>query len=531
MHCRQLYIKLSSYVCPKPKHKTIQQKMAFFFAFICLFLVAFVSSLFVKKIKHSQWKLPSSPPKLPIIGNLHQLGGGELPHRSLHELSKKYGAVMLLHFGFSPVVIISSSEAAEEVLKTNDLECCSRPKLLAARQLTRNFRDIAFTEYGPDWKERRKLAVREVFSMKKVQSFGYIREEECNVLVKKLSESAEKQSPVDLSKALFSVTASIILKIAFGVNFEESKFIDKDRIEQLVLEVETVTTRLTFSDLFPSSVGLVIDWLSGQLKRLEKVKVEMDTFFQKVIEDHLKPGRTTHDHQDIIHVMLNTIQKQGNDDSLSWLSTDHIKAILGNIFIAGIDTSAITMIWAMTELARNPKLMKKVQDEIRGCLGKKERITEEDLDKVHYLKLVMKETFRLHPPVPLLLPRETMAHIKIQGYDVPPKTQLQINAWAIGRDPKLWENPDEFNPERFMDSSIDFRGQHFELLQFGSGRRICPGMSMGIPTVELGLLNLLYFFDWEFPEGTTEKDIDAEEAGSLTVLKKVPLKLVPVLHH
>ncbi|XP_010556345.1 PREDICTED: cytochrome P450 71B19-like [Tarenaya hassleriana] len=505
--------------------------MAIFFALLCLFLIAFVSSLFVKKAKHSQWKLPSSPPKLPIIGNLHQLGGGELPHRSLHELSKKYGAVMLLHFGFSPVVIISSSEAAEEVLKTNDLECCSRPKLLATGGFSYNYHDIAFTEYGPEWKERRKLAVREVFSMKKVQSFRHVREEECNVLVKKLSESAEKQSPVDLSKALFSVTASIILKIAFGVNFEESKFIHKDRIEQLVLEVETVAADLTCSDLFPSNVGWFIDWLSGQHKRLGKVCLELDTFLEKVIDDHLKPGRTTQEHQDIIHVMLNMIQNQRKDHSLNWLTTDHIKAILANIFVAGIDTSAITMIWAMTELARKPKLMKKVQDEVRGCLGKKERITEEDLDKVHYLKLVVKETFRLHPPAPLLLPRETMAHIKIQGYDIPPKTRLQINTWAIGQDPKIWTNPNEFNPERFMDSSIDFRGQHFELLPFGSGRRICPGMPMGIATVELGLLNLLYFFDWKLPEGMTEKDIDVEEAGALTVVKKVPLELVPVLRH
>lgn len=176
--------------------------------------------------------------------------------------------------------------------------------------------------------------------------------------------------------------------------------------------------------------------------------------------------------------------------------------------------------------------MKKVQDEIRTVLGeKRERITEEDLNQLNYFKLVIKETFRLHATAPLLLPRETMSQIKIQGYDIPKKTQIMINVYAIARDPKLWENPDEFIPERFVDSSIDYRGLNFELLPFGSGRRVCPGMTTGIAMVELGLLNLLYFFDWGLPEGTTVKDIDMEEEGAVIVGKKVSLELVPIRRH
>jgi len=182
----------------------------------------------------------------------------------------------------------------------------------------------------------------------------------------------------------------------------------------------------------------------------------------------------------------------------------------------------------MTELIRNPRVMKKVQDEVRTVLGeKRDRITEQDLNQLNYFKLVIKETFRLHPAAPLLLPREAMAKIKIQGYDIPEKTQIMVNVYAIGRDPDLWENPEEFKPERFVDSSVDYRGLNFELLPFGSGRRICPGMTMGIATVELGLLNLLYFFDWGLPEGRTVKDIDLEEEGAIIIGKKVSLELVP----
>ncbi|KAL1201022.1 Cytochrome P450 71B24 [Cardamine amara subsp. amara] len=187
------------------------------------------------------------------------------------------------------------------------------------------------------------------------------------------------------------------------------------------------------------------------------------------------------------------------------------------------------MIWA--ELVKNPRVMKKAQEEIQTCIGIKanERIEEEDLDKLQYLKLVVKETLRLHPPAPLLLPRETMSHIKIQGYDIPPKSLLMVNAWSIGRDPKYWENPEEFNPERFIDSPMDYKGHNFELLPFGSGRRICPGMVSAIATIEFSLLNLLYFFDWKLPD--EKKDMDVEEYGDVTIVKKVPLVVVPILRH
>ena len=202
-----------------------------------------------------------------------------------------------------------------------------------------------------------------------------------------------------------------------------------------------------------------------------------------------------------------------------------------DLFLAGVDTGAITLTWAMTELARNPRIMKKAQVEVRSSIGKKGKVTEGDVDQLHYLKMVVKETLRLHPPAPLLVPRETMSHFEINGYHIYPKTQVHVNVWAIGRDPNLWKNPEEFLPERFMDNSVDFRGQHFELLPFGAGRRICPGMYMAIATVELALANLLYRFNWNLPNGMREADINMEEAAGITVRKKFALNLVPILHH
>lgn len=204
-----------------------------------------------------------------------------------------------------------------------------------------------------------------------------------------------------------------------------------------------------------------------------------------------------------------------------------------NIFLAGLDTSSITIVWAMAELAKNSKLMKKAQEEIRSYIGRRRKVRESDVEELPYLKMIVKETLRLHPPAPLLLPRETISHFQIQGYDFYPKTMVQINAWAIGRDPKYWKNPEEFDPERFAESCVDYRGQHFEFLPFGAGRRICPGLNMGVKIVELALVNLLYHFDWKLPLGMKEEDLDMEEISgfSLTIYKKLPLQLLPFSYH
>ncbi|KAK8481821.1 hypothetical protein V6N11_032987 [Hibiscus sabdariffa] len=282
------------------------------------------------------------------------------------------------------------------------------------------------------------------------------------------------------------------------------------------------------SDFFPY-VGNVIDWFTGFHRRLENTFHELDAVFQQIIDDHLKSGATMHEHnqEDIVDVLLRMVKDQTKNDAVH-LTKDHIKAILMDIFVAGIDTSAITIIWAMTELARKPTAMKNAQDEIRSCVGKKGKLAENDVSQLKYLKMIIKETLRLHPPGPLLLPRETASHLKIGDYDIYPKTRIAVNVWAIGRDPDIWNNPEEFIPERFEDSVIDLKGQHFELLPFGAGRRICPGMNMGMAVLELALANLLYFFDWKVPSGM---EIDMEEGVTISLGKKTALMLVPIKYN
>uniref|UniRef100_M1DG84 Cytochrome P450 n=2 Tax=Solanum tuberosum TaxID=4113 RepID=M1DG84_SOLTU len=185
----------------------------------------------------------------------------------------------------------------------------------------------------------------------------------------------------------------------------------------------------------------------------------------------------------------------------------------------------------MTALIAKPNAMKKVQAEIREFVGKKSIVNEEDIQNLPYFKLVIKETFRLYPTTTLLLPRETMQNSILEGYEIKPKTIIYVNVWAIARDPEIWENPEEFIPERFLNSDIDFKGQNFELLPFGAGRRGCPAIALGVATVELVLSNLLYAFDWELPRGMNKEDIDTDVLPGLTMHKKKPLCLVSRNYH
>ena len=197
------------------------------------------------------------------------------------------------------------------------------------------------------------------------------------------------------------------------------------------------------------------------------------------------------------------------------------------MFGAGIQTTAASLEWAMSELMRNPRVREKAQAEIRQNFRGRETIHEIDVKELGYLKSVIKETLRLHPPLPLLIPRECRETSIIGGYEIPMKTKVIVNAWAIGRDPKHWHDAESFIPERFHHSSVDFRGANFKYIPSGAGRRICPGISFGLANIEFALAKLLYHFNWELPNGMKPEELDMDETFGFVAGRKNNLKLIP----
>nr|CAB3497466.1 unnamed protein product [Digitaria exilis] len=499
---------------------------------VLLVVVPLVFLLFATRRRIRSWRrlrLPPGPPRLPILGNLHQLGA--LPHQSLRDLARRHGPAMLLRLGSVPTLVVSSSAAAREVMKAHDADCCSRPDTPGARRLSYDHKDVAFAPYSEYWREMRKLFVVEFLSMRRVQAASYAREAEVDKLVARLAAMAGGE-PVQLEDHAFGLMDGVIGTVAFGNIYGTEQFKHKKTFHEVLDEAMSAKAGFSAEDYYPNALGRIVDRLTGAAARREKVFRDLDAFFDVIIDQHLDPSRPTPEHgPDLIDAFVALMKERRHHQEGSSLrfTRDHIKGLLSNVFTASVDTSSVTMVWAMAELIRRPAMMKKVQEEIRAAVGDKaERVHHDDLPKLRYLKMVVKETLRLHPAVPLLLPRETLRHVGICGYDVPAKTRVLVNAWAIGRDPAIWgNNPEVFDPDRFDGSDTDFNGAHFELLPFGAGRRMCPGMAMGLATVTFTLANLLYCFDWALPEGMAPEDVDMEEAGGLTVHKKTPLLLVP----
>ncbi|KAJ0971973.1 hypothetical protein J5N97_019932 [Dioscorea zingiberensis] len=471
-----------------------------------------------KKGAISQKAQPPSPLKLPIIGNLHQIL--PVPYRSLQALSLKHGPVMLLHLGQIPTLIISSSDSLREMTKTHDISFSGRPNLKVPRQIAYNSKSISFSTYGDYWRHSRKLCVLHLLSSKRVHSFLPVRQSELSSMLSLISHQSSS-GPVNLSPILYTFTTNILCRVALG-----RSVLDEGQCRLLHDSISEVTRLIgvfNVEDFFPSLKWL--DRFSNLDAKIYSLFKLLDGFISNVVEDHIVAGVRDDAAAagDLVDVLL-SLQK---DDSLDTsLTMDEVKALILNMFIAGTSTSYIFLEWAMSELIRNPKVLKKLQQETRMVAEKNSMVTEEDVSKMHYLKAVVKEVLRLHPPAPLLLPRETIEDTELQGYKIPAKTRVIINAWAILRDPKSWDAPEEFMPERFMNSDLDFRGRDFDFVPFGVGRRICPGMQFAVATIEFTLANLVHQFDWEMPSGLNGEDLNMEETQGLTMHRKYPLVLV-----
>ncbi|CAN1228767.1 Desmethyl-deoxy-podophyllotoxin synthase [Linum grandiflorum] len=485
------------------------------FSLIILTLIIFFRN---KKSKSSPLNLPPGPWKLPLIGNLHQLIGHQ-PHRRLKDLAHKHGPdIMLMQLGELPYVVISSPEAAEQVMKTHDVAFASRPFFLATTIIFYNNKSIGFAPYEEHWRQMRKICVLELFSSKRVLSFRPIREQEVSNFIQRLSHKATTGEPVNLSAMTSTVTGSVTSRAAFG------------RVQELTDDFMVVldnfsdaTAGFRLSDLYPSLK--LLPYLSGFKWKLEKMHKMSDRILGEIIDRHkakrrLRVGEDhVHDDEDLVDVLLNM---QENHELGVPMTMDVIKAVTLELFLAGIETSSTTIEWTMSEMIRHPRVLNKAQEEVRQVFGKNGDVKEDSLHQLKYLGL--------HPPIPLLAPREGREHVVLNGRDIPTKTRVIVNAWAINRDPRYWEDAEKFYPERFVDCSTDYKGNDFQFIPFGAGRRMCPGMSFGMAVVKLTLANLLFHFDWKLPSNMKPESLDMTENFGISLRKKYALHLIPILY-
>ncbi|EYU24035.1 hypothetical protein ABFS82_12G008000 [Erythranthe guttata] len=482
-------------------------------AFVYLLLQQLLKNLSMKK------KSPPSPFGLPIIGHLHLLGKN--PHQDLHRLARKHGPIMGFRLGFVPAVVVSSPAAAELILKTHDAVFASRPKIIAVDSVSYEQRNLVFAAHGPYWRNMRRLCTSELLNAARIAQFQAARRAEVRLLVTSLKSAAELGEIVDLSARVTGLSADMNCVMVFGRKYDDSD-LGEMGFKSVFMETAEISAKFNLADYFPFIGALDLQGLNSRIKELGKV---FDGFLEKIIDDHLQEKPEKKETKDFVDTMM-AVMNSG--EAGFEFDRRHVKAVLQDMLIAGTDTSSTSVEWAISELIRHPSIMKKLQKELESTVGLNHMVEESHLEKLEYLDFVVKETLRLHPPAPLLIPRESMEDCTINGiFHIPKKSRAIVNVWAIGRDPSAWANPETFWPERFAGSDVDSRGRDFQLIPFGSGRRSCPGQQLGLTVVKLMLAQLVHCFDWELPNGMLPSDLDMSEHFGVVMSRAEHLMLIP----
>ncbi|XP_034708770.1 cytochrome P450 76T24-like [Vitis riparia] len=476
-----------------------------------------ISALGSSKRKFGMARLPPGPRPFPIIGNLLELG--DKPHQSLTTLSKTYGPLMSLKLGSTTTIVISSSKTAQEVLSKNDQAFSSRAVLNAVQAVNHHNFSVVFLPASAHWRNLRKICSTQMLSLPRIDACRALRRRIVQQLLDHAHESCTSSRAVDIGRAASTTALNLLSNTIFSVDLAHYDSNFSQEFKDLVWSIMEEAGKPNLADFFP---GLSFIDPQGIQKKMTANFYKLLKVFDGIIDQRLQL-KASSENNDVLDSLLN-LNKQHDHE----LSSNDIKHLLLDLFSAGTDTTSSTVEWAMAELLNNPKAMAKARSELDEVLGKGMIVEESDISKLPYLQAVVKETFRLHPPVPFLVPRKTEMESEILGYAVPKNAQVLVNVWAIGRDPMMWTNPNSFVPERFLECEIDVKGRDFQLIPFGAGRRICPGLLLGHRMVHLMLASLLHSFDWKLEDGMKPEDMDMTEKFGFTLRKAQPLQAVPI---
>ncbi|CAM6020150.1 unnamed protein product, partial [Sphagnum balticum] len=476
----------------------------------------------IKQWLYRRTKLKRAPgpfPIWPVLGSLLLLG--RLPHRAFYQLSKKYGDIMELKLGSVRTIVVSSPELAKEVLKVHDLIFASRPDI-AAPKIIFNDRDIAFAPYEDRWRHLKKVIMLGLLSAKKLEASTHVRDEELSSLVHQIFEDCKDGKPVNMQRSLFSTSMNVVTRLLFRKRYFSTEHTNEDceEFKDLIVKIMTLCGTFNISDYVPYLKPFDVQ---GLVPQFNQTRLRFDRLFDRIIQVHLKEKKRPDESKDFLDVMLSLPGVDGVSDRID---DSTIRAVVSDILVAGTDTIITTVEWGLVQLLKHPGIIKKAQDELNEVVGHERVVDERDIPQLKYFQAVVKETLRLHPAGPLLLPHESREACEVGGYHVPTKTRIFVNVWAVHRHPSAYENPLDFNPERFLGSALDTKGMDFQLLPFGSGRRICPGMNFGLLMVQIILAKLLHTFTWMLPGEESPEDIDMGEVFGVTIPKAIPLQVV-----
>ncbi|KAJ9706783.1 hypothetical protein PVL29_001986 [Vitis rotundifolia] len=469
--------------------------------------------------------LPPGPRGLPIVGYLPFLGPNL--HHSFAELADIYGPIFKLWLGNRLCIVLSSPSLAKEVARDQDIIFANRDPPVAALITSYGGLDIAWSPYGSYWRNLRKLFVREMLSNNILDRCYAHRRYEVRKTITNVYNKIG--TPMDIGKLSFQTELNVMTRSMWGSTIEGLEdSVTGVSFRESSNELMRLLGKPNISDFFPVLSRFDIQGVEREMKKvfLSVVQILDHIIEQRMKLDTAKEKRASNDREekDFLQFLLDVKEQEATETPIT---RTQIKALLVDILVGGTDTTATTIEWAMAEMMSNPEIMRKAQEELADVVGMTNIVEESHLPKLKYMDAVMKETLRLHPTTPLLMPKCPSESCTVGGYTVPKGTKVFVNVWAMHRDPKYWDNPSEFKPERFLTDSSrwDYRGNNFQYLPFGSGRRVCPGIPLAERMLIYLLGSLLHSFDWQLI--AKGEDLDLSEQSGIVVKKRTPLIVIP----
>ncbi|XP_020095830.1 cytochrome P450 81E8-like [Ananas comosus] len=474
--------------------------------------------------KNNNKKLPPSPPSLPIIGHLHLV---KRPlHHGLATISVRYGPVLLLRFGSRRVLVVSSRAAAEECFSTdNDVAFANRPRVPSLKLFTNGFTLLPFANYGPLWRNLRRIATGEVLSAHRLTASAASRAEELRGLVKRmfLDWKAQNKSDessftkVEMKSRLFDLALNVMMRMIAGrkYTFSQGEGVGgSEAAKRFRMMVEETFLLIDSTSNLGDSLPM-LRWfdIGGAEKRMRKLLKEREELSQKIVDEKRRESEEEIKKEQTMIGDLLESQKQDPD----FYTDETIEALAFSLLAGGTDTTSNTIEWTMSLLLNNPEALRKAATEIDARVGTDHLVEESDIANLPYLHCIITEALRLYPGGALLIPHESATELTIANYTVPQGTMLLVNAYAIHRDPAVWREPTKFKPERF-EAGREEKGW---MIPFGMGRRRCPGEGLATREASLALATMIQCFEWK---RVGEEEVDMTEGMGLTLPKALPLE-------
>nr|XP_028577806.1 cytochrome P450 2K6-like [Podarcis muralis]XP_028577808.1 cytochrome P450 2K6-like [Podarcis muralis] len=452
----------------------------------------------------SSKNLPPGPTPLPLVGNLHMMDL-KRPYRTMLKLSKEHGPIFRIQMGFQKMVVLTGYETVKEALVNQADAFAERPLIPIFEEFTRGF-GVLFS-HGENWKAMRR------FSLSTLRDYGMGKRsiedrivEECSVLIKTF-ESYQGQ-PFETTTIMNAAVANIIVSILLNKRFEY-----EDSTFRKLLKLVNENVRLFGSpsvmlyNIFPALGSLL-----GARKTILHNRDEMHAFINVTFIQHLR-DLDKNDQRSLIDSFL-LKQQEEKDKPNGYFHNENLKAVVGNLFAAGMETTSTTLRWGLLLMMKYPEIQNKVQEEIAKVVGSSQpRI--EHRTKMPYVDAVIHEIQRFSDIIPTNLPHATTVDVTLKGYFIPKGTHIVPLLTSVLHDESQWEKPYQFYPEHFLDSEGKFIKKD-AFMPFSAGRRACLGENLAKMELFLFFTSLLQRFTFQLPPGTSEDDLDLTPAVGFT---------------